>query len=204
MKKEHGEHGEHKGIRVFLVFIVFLHVPVPPRHSVTATSLIHDMSWRFHSTPFHFQSFNDGLRLALSVARKTMSTKRIRVLVAEDDEASARVARTILERLGCLVDLASNGKQALEYFRQHAYDLVLMDWQMPVMDGIEATARIRSMPRGKITPIVGTTSHTTYDECLAVGMNDVVPKPFVTEKLLSLLTRWTGWPLNREPDSSPA
>jgi CheY-like chemotaxis protein len=133
-----------------------------------------------------------------------MPAKRIRVLVAEDDEINARVARTILERLGCSVDLASNGNQAVEYFRQHAYDLVLMDWQMPVLDGVEATARIRSMPRGKITPIVGTTSRTAYAECLAVGMNDVVPKPFVTEKVLSLLTRWTRWPIDIEPDSSPA
>jgi CheY-like chemotaxis protein len=133
-----------------------------------------------------------------------MPTKRIRVLVAEDDEINARVATSILERLGCSVDLASNGNQAIEYFRQHAYDLVLMDWQMPVMDGIEATARIRSMPRGKTTPIVGTTSRTAYAECLAVGMNDVVPKPFVTEKLLSLLTHWTGWPIDKEPDSSTA
>jgi CheY-like chemotaxis protein len=153
---------------------------------------------------YHFQCINDGLRLALSFARKIMPSRRIRVLVAEDDEINARVARTILERLGCVVDLAGDGNEAIEHFRQHAYDLVLMDWQMPVMDGIEATARIRTMPRGKTTPIVGTTSRPAYSECLAAGMDDVVPKPFVTEKLLALLNRWTRWPLNRDPDSSPA
>jgi CheY-like chemotaxis protein len=131
-----------------------------------------------------------------------MPTKTIRVLVVEDDEISARVACTLLQRLGCSVDHATDGTKALEYFRDHAYDLVLMDGQMPVMDGIEATARIRNMPRGKATPIIGTTAGTVHVECLAAGMNDVEPKPFVTEKLGSLLTRWTAWTNEKEPDSS--
>ena len=71
-----------------------------------------------------------------------MSTKTIRVLVAEDDAANARVARTMLERLGCTVHVAGNGAEAIKLFGEGEYELILMDWQMPVMDGFEATARI--------------------------------------------------------------
>jgi two-component system sensor histidine kinase/response regulator len=119
--------------------------------------------------------------------------KKIRVLVAEDDEVNAKAARAMLERLGCSVDVATDGTEAVEHFRNHDYDLVLMDWQMPLMDGIEATARIRAMPGGEATPIIGTTSGKAHAECLEVGMNDVVPKPFLLGKLKDVLSRWTGW-----------
>jgi CheY-like chemotaxis protein len=119
--------------------------------------------------------------------------KKIRVLVAEDDEVNAKAARVILEQLGCLVDVATDGTEAVEHFRDRDYDLILMDWQMPLMDGIEATARIRAMPRGPATPIVGTTAGKAHAECLKGGMNDVVPKPFLFEKMRYILSRWTSW-----------
>jgi len=119
--------------------------------------------------------------------------KKIRVLVAEDDEVNAKAARTMLERLGCHVDVATDGTEAVEHFRDRDYDLILMDWQMPLMDGIEATARIRAMPRGEGTPIVGTTAGKAQAECLKGGMNDVVPKPFLLDKMRYILSRWTHW-----------
>jgi len=99
----------------------------------------------------------------------------------------------MLERLGCLVEIAVDGAKAIENFRQRRYDLILMGWQLPVMDGFEATARIRAMPRGQATPIVGTTAGRDRAECLAAGMNDLMPKPFRLEKLRLVLSRWTGW-----------
>jgi CheY-like chemotaxis protein len=122
-----------------------------------------------------------------------MPVNKIRVLVAEDDEVNARAARTMLEQLGCSVDIATNGTQAVEHFRNLDYDLILMDWQMPLMDGIEATARIRAMPGGQATPIVGTTATKAHAECLKGGMNEVVPKPFLFEKMRYVLSRWTRW-----------
>jgi CheY-like chemotaxis protein len=122
-----------------------------------------------------------------------MTIEPIRVLIVEDDEVSAKAARVMLERLGCSVEVAVNGAKAIESFRQHKYDLVLMGWQMPVMDGFEATARIRALPRGQATPIIGTTAGRDRAECLAAGMNDLMPKPFRIEKLRLTLTRWTGW-----------
>jgi CheY-like chemotaxis protein len=128
-----------------------------------------------------------------------------RILVAEDDEVNAQVARTILERLGCIVDIASDGAEAVEKFRRRNYDLVLMDWQMPLMDGPEATARIRSTLRGQAIPIIATTSSRDRAECLMAGMNDVVPKPYRAEKLRLILKRWTSWvdPGTNDPTRDP-
>ena len=122
-----------------------------------------------------------------------MSIRQIQVLLVEDDEISAQAARTMLERLGCRVDTASNGADAIELFRNETYDLILMDWQMPQMDGLETTARIRRMPQGRVTPIVGTTASMSRLECLAAGMNDVMPKPFLFTTLKQGLAKWTLW-----------
>jgi CheY-like chemotaxis protein len=119
--------------------------------------------------------------------------RKIRVLVAEDDEVNAKAAQVILEQLGCSVDVATDGTEAVNHFRERDYDLILMDWQMPLMDGIEATARIRAMPGGIGTPIVGTTAGKAHEECLKGGMNDVVPKPFLFDKMRYVLSRWTTW-----------
>jgi len=124
----------------------------------------------------------------------SMSTELIRVLVVEGDEVSAKAVRAMLERLACSVEIAEDGTKAIELFRKHKYDLVLMGWQMPVMDGFEATARIRSMLHGKGTPIIGTTAGRDRAECLAAGMNDLMAKPFQIEKLRLILLRWTSWP----------
>jgi two-component system, sensor histidine kinase and response regulator len=133
-----------------------------------------------------------------------MPVNKIRVLVAEDDEVNTKAARTMLEQLGCFVDIASDGTQAVEHFRDRDYDLILMDWQMPLMDGIEATARIRNMPSGQATPIVGTTAGKAHDECLKGGMNDVVPKPFSFDKLKYVLSRWTRWTEMPAPEGAKA
>jgi CheY-like chemotaxis protein len=122
-----------------------------------------------------------------------MSISQIQVLVVESDEVNAQVARTMLERLGCRVDTAENGAEAVELFPKASYDLIFMAWQMPLMDGLEATARIRGLPRGRVTPIVGTSARIGRLECLAAGMNDLMPKPFRIENLKIELSKWTRW-----------
>lgn len=106
---------------------------------------------------------------------------------------SAQAVQVMLERLGCSVEIAGDGRKAVESFRHGRFDLVLMGWQMPVMDGFEATARIRAMPRGQEIPIVGTTAGRDRAECMAAGMNDLMAKPFRIERLRQALTRWTTW-----------
>ncbi len=130
-----------------------------------------------------------------------MSIGKIQVLVVENDEVNAQVARAMLERLGCRVDLAAHGAKAIELFGQEVYDLIFMAWQLPVMDGLEATARIRSMPRGQGIPIIGTSARMGRLECLAAGMNELMPKPFRLDGLKLELSKWTHWkePSQTEP-----
>jgi CheY-like chemotaxis protein len=118
---------------------------------------------------------------------------QIEILLVEDDDISAQAARTLLERLGCRVDHVSNGGEAIDLFGKKSYDLIFMDWQMPQMDGLETTARIRRMPRGRVTPIVGTSASMSRMECVAAGMNDVMPKPFLLNTLKLGLAKWTLW-----------
>jgi two-component system, sensor histidine kinase and response regulator len=130
--------------------------------------------------------------------------KQIRVLLAEDDEANAKAARMMLEQLGCTVDSAKDGVRAVEYFLGRDYDLILMDAQMPHMNGIEATLRIRSLPDGQTIPIIGTTSGEFHLECLQSGMNEIVPKPFLSEKMRYVLSRWTNWLAGPKPNRAQA
>ena len=133
-----------------------------------------------------------------------MSTEPIQILVVEDDEVSAQAVRVMLERLACSVEVVGDGAKAIESFRHRRYDLVLMGWQMPVMDGFEATARIRAMPRGQATPIIATTPSRDRAECLAAGMNDLMPKPFRIEQLRLVLSRWTAFSSDQDPDRTRA
>jgi len=118
---------------------------------------------------------------------------QIEILLVEDDDISAQAARTLLERLGCRVDHVSNGGEAINLFGKKSYDLIFMDWQMPQMDGLETTARIRRMPQGRVTPIVGTSASMSRMECVAAGMNDLMPKPFLLNALKLGLAKWTLW-----------
>jgi CheY-like chemotaxis protein len=130
-----------------------------------------------------------------------MPIGQIQVLVVEHDEVSTQVARAMLERLGCRVDTAENGAEAIELFGKATYDLIFMAWHMPVMDGLEATVRIRSLPRGRVTPIVGTSAKIGRMECLAAGMNDLMPKPFLLDNLKLELSKWTRWQEGPPSDS---
>jgi CheY-like chemotaxis protein len=136
---------------------------------------------------------------AFGTPGRSMPIGTIHVLVVENDEVNAQVARAMLEKLGCRVDLAAHGAKATELFAQEVYDLIFMAWHLPVMDGSEATGRIRTMPRGLKIPIVGTSSGIGRLECLAAGMNDLMPKPFRLESLRLELSKWTLW---KEPAST--
>ncbi|MGV0759772.1 CHASE domain-containing protein [Tistrella mobilis] len=120
-----------------------------------------------------------------------------RVLLVEDNAVNQAVASTILEKQGYRVAVVENGAEAIEACRADDFDLVFMDVQMPVMDGMEATRRIRAAetrggrPR---TPIVAMTANAMAgmrEEYMAAGMDDFVPKPFRAEKLLAMAARWT-------------
>ena len=115
------------------------------------------------------------------------------ILLAEDNKINQLVAKELLERKGFQVDIANNGKEAVEMVAQKRYGLVLMDIQMPEMDGFQAVELIRQDPQYAELPVIAMTAHamTGYrDLCLEAGMNDYTTKPIVPEKLYELIVRW--------------
>jgi CheY-like chemotaxis protein len=115
-----------------------------------------------------------------------------RILVVEDDEASRYVAATLLESLKCPSRIASSGTEALELIRDEEFDVVLMDCEMPEIDGYETTRRIRQMLEQHI-PIIAMTASTMMSDrqrCLDAGMDDILPKPFGKSALNDMLGKW--------------
>ncbi|MGK0238848.1 MAG: signal transduction histidine kinase/DNA-binding response OmpR family regulator [Candidatus Pelagisphaera sp.] len=124
------------------------------------------------------------------------SDRNARVLVAEDNPTNQLVLLGLLKRVGVHVDAVENGLEAITAMEKLPYDLVLMDMQMPIMGGIEATRRIRderSTVLDRDIPIVAVTANAMEEDrqkCIAVGMHDYLPKPISRQKLLAILERW--------------
>lgn len=116
----------------------------------------------------------------------------LRVLLAEDNAVNQKVARAVLQRMGHTVDVVSNGSDALAAVESNEYEAVLMDIQMPVMDGFEATAAIRALPDAKAAnvPIIALTAHAIAgyrDRCIQAGMDDYLTKPLNASQLSQIL-----------------
>jgi two-component system, sensor histidine kinase and response regulator len=118
-----------------------------------------------------------------------------RLLVVEDNEINQLVAREVLEDAGCVVVMANNGLEALERLRQQSFNAVLMDVQMPVMDGYTATRAIRANPQWADLPVIAMTANaleSDRSDALAAGMNDHVSKPLDIDNLFVVLRTWLG------------
>ena len=121
------------------------------------------------------------------------TVKGARILLVEDNDLNQQVATEMLRDAGLVVDLAENGRIALDKLRAADYDIVLMDMQMPVMDGATATREIRKQERLKDLPVVAMTASAAQadrDTCMAAGMNDHIAKPIEPEDLWKALLKW--------------
>ena len=132
--------------------------------------------------------------------RPVLQQRGVRVLVAEDNAVNQELVKTMLTQLGCTVAVVDDGRQALDWLAEHPCDLVLMDCQMPILDGFQATAMIREREAAGAarTPVIALTAHAVSgdrERCLAAGMDDYLTKPFAQERLVNLLNRWLPTPI---------
>jgi CheY-like chemotaxis protein len=129
--------------------------------------------------------------------------RKLSVLLAEDNPVNQKLAARLLEKHGHRVTVTNNGREALAALDQENFDVVLMDVQMPEMDGFEATSaiRVREHSTGKHMPIVAMTAHAIRgdrERCLAAGMDGYIAKPIRARELIDLLERFSAAPANVE------
>lgn len=129
------------------------------------------------------------------VVKNKISSKMATVLIVEDNKVNMLLLKTILKNLSfpTTIHEAANGEQAVEQFKKWQPDFVFMDIQMPIMNGYEATSKIRSLETGKTVPIIAITAGTEKEEkdnCLKAGMNDYIPKPIIKGIVESTFIKW--------------
>jgi two-component system, sensor histidine kinase and response regulator len=158
-------------------------------------------------------TFNENSNIPVPVSTSVPSTSKqnshaLRILVAEDNVINQKVAIALLKRLGHHADIAINGYEALKALETTPYDLVLMDVQMPEMDGLEATRKIRdatSSVRSHLIPVIAMTASAMKGDreiCLEAGMNDYISKPISPESVTQALERWSTSTRNEKNDIS--
>jgi CheY-like chemotaxis protein len=141
---------------------------------------------------------------AQNAGRGEEAPLHVRALVVEDNVINQKVAVRLLEKLGCRVDVAANGLEAVKLLGELAYDVVFMDCQMPEMDGFEATRAIRrrEASSGHHVPIIAMTANALQgdaEHCLAAGMDDYLSKPVSFEALATAARKWAVTPPQRQP-----
>ena len=160
----------------------------PVRHTQLFDSLSKVVATRMDAAPVRHNGFKQAAQITAPTA------KAMRVLIAEDNIVNQKVAVNQVQKLGCHADVVGNGHEALDALEAGGYDLVLMDCQMPELDGYAATARIREREGdARHTMIVAMTAHAIEgdrEKCLASGMDDYLSKPLRFEDLRAVITKY--------------
>ena len=169
---------------------------LPPgkgRHQLLSLPLRRDELLRCLGRAAGLIPADDQLASAIEPIERNGTESSLSILLVEDNQVNQLVATSLLKKLGHRADPAENGLKAIQALEQNHYDLVLMDCQMPVMDGYEATQRIRQNPEWKDLPIIAVTANVMQgdrEDCLASGMNDYITKPYKRDELRSVIERW--------------
>ncbi|MCX6178919.1 MAG: ATP-binding protein [Chlorobiales bacterium] len=168
---------EHEGSEFWFILSF-----IKPQKTDATISNTYSQKEKWPSNPHHLNS--------------TTLPSNTRVLLVEDNIINQRVATAMLSKLGCKVDIAVNGIEAIDHLKQNTYALVIMDLQMPLMGGIEATKEIRKKATGTINPdipVIAMTANATPQDkknCMNAGMNDFISKPVIMTILQELLQKW--------------
>jgi CheY-like chemotaxis protein len=130
-----------------------------------------------------------------NVPESDEATLEAEVLLVEDNLINQEIALELLRQKGAIVDVASNGEEAVDAVKKKRYDLIFMDVQMPVMDGLEATERSRALPScgADVLPVLAMTAHAMqedYDKSIAAGMNGHITKPIDVDELYIAYFKW--------------
>jgi len=157
----------------------------------TARFKVPDKNIDFAATMF------EKAKAEISPVLSTPSLEDLHVLLVEDDIVNRMVAENNLEEMGCRVTSVENGEEALKAFTEEEFDLILMDLQMPVMNGLQATRAIRTLENdeGSRIPIIALTAHAMDDDrkqCLTEGMDDYISKPLNRELFFKTIRKWAG------------
>jgi PAS domain S-box-containing protein len=133
-------------------------------------------------------------KIEVSIPKNINCFNDISILLVEDNPTNQIVLKKILHKAVSSITLANNGQQALELCQNHSFDIILMDWHMPIIDGLETTKTLRKHPVFSNTPILGLTASVMEEDlkaCLDAGMNEVITKPINREELLSSITKYS-------------
>jgi PAS domain S-box-containing protein len=181
-------------------------IPKPIRGSEVLASMLALWTRQSRSDLFRTRPLRKGTRRhERPPSPKRPILRRAHVLVAEDNAVNLKVARTMLERLGCIVESVLNGHEVLEKTQSMNFDLIFMDCQMPQVDGYEATRRLRALEgTSRHTPVIAMTANAMQGDkelCISAGMDDYISKPVRKEDFVTILDRWVA--IESPPPPSP-
>ncbi|CCH56211.1 multi-sensor hybrid histidine kinase [Fibrisoma limi BUZ 3] len=177
---------------------------------IRVTSTPGEGSWFTLEIPYKIAKGESDQLINKSISNWKQTGQTLRILVVEDNPMNQKLALSVLSRLGHSAQVAENGELALEWLQRSTFDLILMDIQMPIMDGYTTTRHIRNTLHNK-TPIIAMTAHALASEreqCLQAGMNDFLSKPFMPNDLQQLIRKYVpNGPAEEiavEPETAPA